>query len=133
MTKDGVLTGGCLCGAVRYETRTPLRPVMVCHCGQCRKWHGSPGAYSNAPNDRFLLTEQRGLRWFASSSSAKRGFCGDCGSSLFFRRNDGDSISFTAGSLDGKTNLKTSLHIFVADKGDYYDITDGLPQKEQYT
>jgi hypothetical protein len=128
-----VHTGGCLCGAVRYEATAPLRAVTVCHCGQCRKWHGSPGAYSNVPIERFRLTEPRGLRWYASSAGAKRGFCGECGSSLFFRRNDGNSISFAAGSLDGRTNLKTVGHIFVADKGDYYEIADGLPQKAQYT
>jgi hypothetical protein len=132
MAKDGVMTGGCLCGAVRYEARAPLRAVVVCHCGQCRRWHGSPGAYSNVPETRLRMTEQRGLRWYASSAGAKRGFCAECGASLFFRHNDGDSISFCAGSLDGATSLRTSLHIFVADKGDWYDITDGLPQKAQY-
>jgi hypothetical protein len=133
MSKVEVLTGGCLCGAVRYEATAPMRPVMVCHCGQCRRWHGSPGAYSNVPDDRFRMTEQRGLRWFASSAGARRGFCRECGASLFFRRGDGDSISFTAGSLDGTTHLQTSMHIFVADKGDWYEISDGLPQKAQYT
>lgn len=125
----GRMTGGCLCGAVRFETTGALRPVAYCHCGQCRKWHGHIGAYTNAPNDRFKLVHDEGLSWFASSDFAQRGFCGKCGSSLFWRRNQGDSISIAAGSFDGKTGLKAERHIYVPDKGDYYDITDGLPQE----
>jgi hypothetical protein len=123
------MTGGCLCGAVRFETTGTLRPVAYCHCGQCRKWHGHIGAYTNAPNDQFKLVHDEGLSWFASSDFAQRGFCSKCGSSLFWRRNQGDSISIAAGSLDGRTGLESERHIYVPDKGDYYDITDGLPQE----
>lgn len=123
------LTGGCLCGAVRYEARAPLRGVAFCHCGQCRKWHGHVGAYTNVPLDRFELVREEDLAWFASSDFAQRGFCRKCGSSLFWRRNQGDTISIAAGTLDGPTGLHPTRHIYVPDKGDYYEITDGLPQE----
>ena len=126
------VTGGCLCGAVRYEAQAPIRAVTICHCGQCRKWHGHVGAYTAARNDRFTLTRDEGLAWFASSDFAKRGFCGKCGSSLFWKRNAGDQVSIAAGTIDGDTGLKAVKHIHVVDKGDYYDIGDGLPQEGRH-
>jgi len=64
--------GGCLCGAIRYEVRGPLRPVVNCHCGQCRKFHGHYGAYSNAATKDISITGYRSLKWYRSSSFARR-------------------------------------------------------------
>ncbi len=119
-------TGGCLCGAVRYQVRGPLRPVVNCHCGQCRKFHGHVAAYTSAARADLVLTEDRGLKWYQSSDFARRGFCGDCGASLFWERLDEDQISIAAGGIDGPSGLKTVQHIFTAHKGDYYEIADGL-------
>ena len=58
----------------------------------------------------------------------ERGFCRRCGASLFWRRSGADRISIAAGTLDGPTGLRTAAHIFVADRGDYYEITDDLPR-----
>lgn len=118
--------GGCLCGAVRYEVRGPLRPVVNCHCGQCRKFHGHYGAYTNTATDDISITGYRSLKWYRSSSFARRGFCKECGSSLFWERTKSGSISIAAGTLDAPTKLKTIRHIFVADMGDYYKIADKL-------
>jgi len=71
------------------------------------------------------------LKWYQSSENAKRGFCVECGSALFWKNGDDPHTSILAGSIDGETNLKLAEHIFVADKGDYYEINDGLPQREQ--
>ena len=76
------------------------------------------------------MTKGATLKWHASSDSAKRGFCGVCGSFLFWKHNDETTISFSMGSLDGATGLRLSKHIFVGEKGDYYDINDGLPQSQ---
>ena len=119
-------TGGCLCGAVAYELRGPLRPVVNCHCGQCRRTHGHIGAYTNLPRARLSLTETRGLKWYASSDVARRGFCGTCGASLFWDRLESDAISVAAGTLDAPSGLTTAADIFVADKGDYYELPEGL-------
>lgn len=120
-------TGGCLCGAVRFALRRPLRAVVVCHCGQCRRWHGHVGAYTQCDADGLRLDEDRGLAWFRSSEVARRGFCRECGSSLFWQRHGSDRVSVAAGALDAPTGLATTLQIFAADKGDYYDLDPALP------
>ncbi len=119
-------SGRCLCGAVAYEIDGPLRDVVNCHCGQCLRTHGNFASYTNAARGDLSLTESRGLTWYESSRLARRGFCATCGASLFWERKDSGTISVAAGTLDPPTNLNTAAHIFVADKGDYYEIADGL-------
>jgi hypothetical protein len=60
-------TGGCLCGAVRYEVRGPLRPVVYCHCAQCRRTSGHFSAWTATRPDDLVLNESKGLRWYRSS------------------------------------------------------------------
>jgi hypothetical protein len=120
--------GGCLCGAVRYQVARPLRPVVYCHCTQCRRTTGHFMAATAARRRDFRLTSEAQLRWYESSAAARRGFCGQCGSTLFWQANGRDAISIAAGTLDGATNLTSACHIHVADKGDYYSIEDGLPR-----
>ena len=119
-------TGRCLCGAVSYEVRGDLRDVWNCHCGQCRRTHGNVAAYTSAARADLVLTEDRGLKWYRSSEVARRGFCRNCGASLFWERLGGDRVAVAAGGIDPPSGLKTIRHIFVADKGDYYEIADGL-------
>ncbi len=121
------VAGGCLCGAVRFALRGRLRAVVVCHCGQCRRWHGHAGAYTQCDEGDLSLERDRGLAWFRSSAVARRGFCRECGSSLFWRRDGSGRISVAAGTLDGPTGLSAALQIFAADKGDYYDLDPALP------
>ncbi|WP_282606849.1 GFA family protein [Pelagibius sp. Alg239-R121] len=118
-------TGGCLCGAVRYQLFGPLRDVVNCHCGQCLRTHGNFAAYSKVKRAAFKFVERQGLRWYGSSDRARRGFCRHCGSSLLWERSDGDAISVSAGSIDRPTGLKTTHDIFVSDKGDYYELAPG--------
>jgi hypothetical protein len=124
-------TGRCLCGAVRYRLDAPLRHVWVCHCGQCLRWHGHVGAYSAAPREALELLAGDDLAWYRSSDTARRGFCRRCGSSLFWQADAADHVSIAAGTLDDTTGLRTTAHIFVADKPGYYDLTDDLPQHRQ--
>ncbi len=72
------------------------------------------------------MTESRGLKWHQSSDEARRGFCQECGASMFWDRLSDDMVSIAAGTIDEPTGLKTIRHIFVADKGDYYEIEDSL-------
>jgi hypothetical protein len=120
--------GGCLCGGVRYRVTGRLRPVVDCHCGQCRRTHGHVAAYTAATKTALDLLEDTGLRWYGSSSGVRRGFCGTCGASVFWERVEGPDISIAAGTLDGPTGLATVGHISVADAGDYYAIADDLPR-----
>ncbi|TQV71931.1 GFA family protein [Denitrobaculum tricleocarpae] len=128
MTKDQTLyTGGCLCGAVNYEITGPLRPVVACHCNQCRKTSGHYVAATQGRWDRLHLKREDGLAWFRSSETASRGFCRDCGSSLFWRRHGDELFSIMAGTLDSPTGLSVACHIYADTKGDYYQIADDVP------
>ena len=124
-------TGGCQCGAVRYQFSSSRPGVVNCHCSQCRRTHGHIGAYTNATNENFELIEERGLKWFRASETARRGFCQECGATLFWKGDEENYYGVAAGTIDDATGLKTIGHIFTADKGHYYEIDDGLPQYEQ--
>ena len=120
--------GGCLCGAVRFAVSGPLRPVVYCHCGQCRRQTGLFYAATSAAVDAITIEEDGALRWHAASDTARRGFCAQCGSALFWQ-GDGESMrSILAGAMDEGAPLVAERHIFVADKPDWYELTDGLPQ-----
>ena len=102
--------------------------MVACHCGQCQRTHGGFGAYTAAENDHLVIDEDRGLGWYASSDKAKRGFCRECGASLFWKPNFATYTAIAAGCLDQPTGLRLVRHIFTADKPDWYEITDGLEQ-----
>ena len=127
-------TGGCLCGAVRYEVNGPLRQVVNCHCGQCRRTSGHFVAATACQQVDLTLVHEDGLRWYQSSEWARRGFCSECGSSLFWEGATGDgangTISIMAGTLDGETGLETAAEIFVEDAGDYYRRDERVQQVE---
>ena len=118
-------TGGCLCGAVTYRVTGPLRPVVACHCGQCRKTSGNFVAATSALREHVEITGTP--QWYASSATARRGFCPTCGSNLFWD-GPGANLSIFAGTLDAPTGIMLAGHIFCAHKGDYYEITDDLPK-----
>jgi hypothetical protein len=115
---------------VRYEIRGPLRDVIACHCSQCRRTSGHFVAATQARTADLVLRESAALRWYRSSAAAERGFCVRCGGNLFWRQitPGTDTISIMAGTLDNPTGLKIARHIFVADKSDYYEIRDPVPQ-----
>ncbi len=121
-------SGGCLCGAVRYEVRGPLRPVVYCHCSQCRKTSGHYVAASACDAADLILLADQGLRWYDSSPRAERGFCAACGGNLFWRPKDGDRVSIMAGTIDLPTGVHAVAHIHTDSASDYHDIADGLPQ-----
>jgi hypothetical protein len=125
-------SGRCLCGGVRFEIDGPLRDVSVCHCVECRRWHGGVGSYTAAPRQALRLAGETSLRWIDSPDSdagARRGFCGECGSSLFWDAPDRDTISIAAGTLDQPTGLKTVVQIYTADAADYYEVDPDLERR----
>ncbi len=124
-------TGSCLCGSVAFTIDGELSPPSACHCGQCRKQSGNVWASTSTHQDNLNFTSSDTLGWYRASEIARRGFCGRCGSFLFWQHNDEDTISISMGALDAPTGLSLARHIFVADKGNYYDITDDLPQRAQ--
>lgn len=117
--------GGCLCGAIAYRVTGPLRPVVACHCTQCRKTSGHHVAATSAPRDTVEIAGA--VTWYRSSDSVRRGFCGICGSNLFWD-GPGTHLSIFAGTLDGDPGVRLAGHIFCADKGAYYEIEGDLPK-----
>jgi len=100
MSQTEIHEGGCLCGAIRYRmTGAPLRAAL-CHCGQCRRETGSAmPAYVTWPRDRLEILKGTPAG-FRVSNFATRKFCRDCGSPLFWRSDNGDTITAFLGSLD---------------------------------
>jgi hypothetical protein len=123
--------GSCLCGAISFEVAGMLEPPDACHCSQCRKQSGHFWASTDVSRSALTIRGAEKLSWFRSSDKVRRGFCSTCGSSLFWDAIHKDTIAVAMGAFDRPTGTRLRIHIFVADKGDYYDIRDGLPQNEQ--
>ncbi len=122
--------GSCLCGGVAFQITSDLAPPSACHCSQCRKQSGHFWSSTHIPESALTFTSQDTLQWYAASDRAKRGFCGTCGSFLFWKHRDEHNISIAMGALDTPTGVTLARHIFVAGKGDYYPISDDIPQLE---
>jgi hypothetical protein len=118
-------TGSCLCGAVKFEIHGPLRPVIACHCHQCRKQTGTYMSATATKDDALRITRSDGLKWYRSSEKARRGFCKECGSVLFWKGDGRDYTAIAAGSIDGSPGVPLEGHIFCDDAGDYYEIAGG--------
>ena len=129
-----MLEGSCLCGAVTFRVTGPHSPIEVCHCTQCRKWTGHFFANIEVPREALEVHGADRVTWYQSSEKVRRGFCGTCGSSLFFDPIDRAKhgwIGVATGALDTPTGARIALHIFTAEKGDYYDIPPDEPQHQR--
>jgi hypothetical protein len=120
--------GSCLCGAVRFEVAAELPPPDACHCSICRRQSGHYWASSDVPRSSVTVHGEENVTWYRSSDKVRRGFCRVCGSVLFFDPLHRDWTAIAMGAFDKPTATRLHKHIFTADKGDYYDIADGLPQ-----
>ncbi|MGP1678573.1 MAG: GFA family protein [Giesbergeria sp.] len=125
-------TGSCLCGRVSFSVAGALGAPDACHCIQCRKQSGHYFASANVPRAALAITGQESLSWYQSSAKVRRGFCSTCGSSLFWDAPAKDWIAIAMGAFDTPTSTQLAKHIFVAEKGDYYQINDDLPQNLHY-
>jgi hypothetical protein len=124
------MKGSCLCGAVAFEVDKIPESYRACHCTACRKSCGHYWSAFSVDNADFRFTEDRGLKGYRSSNWAERGFCKECGASLFFKPLGKGIIEVAPGSIDGPTGTMLAGHIFVGFKGDYYELADGLPQRQ---
>lgn len=130
-----MLKGSCLCGAVRLEVAGELEhPPEACHCSQCRKQSGHFLAAVNVRRTALTIHGEDKVTWYQSSDQVKRGFCAVCGSSLFwYPLIEGYAFTSVAmGLFDSSTGGRLAKHTFVGDKGDYYDLDDGVPQSTSY-
>lgn len=131
-----VLTGGCLCGGVRYEVTPPVPFAAHCHCSRCRKWGGANcTAHMVMQHEHFRLV--RGaelLRTYRTPNLAPRVFCTVCGSSLFTTsptQPERPLMVVHMGTLDADPGVRPMLHEFVESMAPWDAITDDLPQMQE--
>ncbi len=122
----------CLCGGIKIKIVGKLRHVLNCHCYQCMKTHGNFATYTNCPEKNISYISIRTLKWYNSSSFAKRGFCSKCGASIFYKIKKSDTISISAGMFNNPTKLKTHSNIFTKNKLDYYKLDNRVPKFNKY-
>ncbi len=123
--------GACLCGAVTVAVTGALPRPTACHCTACRKQTGHFEASIDIPRTVLSVSGDEHVSWFRSSENVRRGFCSTCGSTLFWDPVHKDWTAVAMGLFDGPTGTSLSMHIFVSEKGDYYDIADGLPENQR--
>lgn len=130
-----MITGNCLCQGVRFEIDGALEPIQMCHCKECRQAQGTPFV-TNIPvatSALRIIAGEHLLKAFESSPGKQRVFCSDCGSPILSRRdNQPDVVRIRAGSLNEAIAARPAFHIFVGDKANWWQITDQLPQFEDW-
>ena len=128
-----MVRGSCLCGGVQFDlAQVPL--IVLCHCSICRKANGAPFE-SGAPvpaADFTLRTGEDLIQIYESSPGVQRAFCRVCGSRAPSKSRDGNLYFVPAGLLDDDPGVKPALHMFVGSKAPWWDITDDLPQFEEW-
>ena len=126
--------GRCLCGALRYQIDGPFIDLLHCHCSMCRKHHGTPFVpWAAAPVNGFRWTGNTStLASYRSSARGHRDFCRVCGSVAPMLDEASALVIVPAGNLEGDPGIRPTRHMFVASKANWYEITDDLPQHDEY-
>lgn len=120
-------TGRCMCGGVAYRVTGPMRPVVNCHCDRCRRSTGHFMAASSCDIADLHLGSSATLAWYRATEDVEYGFCGRCGSSLFWRTADRpQAISIAAGTIDPPPGLTTETALFVSEASDYHRLDRSL-------
>ncbi len=132
---EEILTGGCMCGAVRFEMTPPLGLALYCHCTRCQRRTGTAASVQvRVDGERLRMTEgEDRLRAFAPERGFEKLFCGECGSSLFSRNpRDAGEMSIRLGAFDGDPGVRPSWRQFVAYAAPWEPIPDdGLPRFDE--
>ena len=113
-TEGKTFTGGCHCGGVRFRLTGPLRKVLICHCDDCRKLAGASWSATGVGNENCHFISDETLTWYDSSAWARRGFCNQCGSNLFYHLKGQGALSVATGMLDDASGLAVAGQIFKA-------------------
>jgi hypothetical protein len=124
------LTGGCACGAVRFEISAPLRSAVYCHCTRCQRRTGTAASANGRtePGSFRVVQGEDRLRAWKPEGGAAKWFCGDCGSALF-SRTDGDQVGVRLGALDAPPEIRPAARQYVAYAAVWEEIPDdGLPR-----
>ena len=128
-------TGGCLCGAVRYELASKPFDAGWCHCRTCQLSSGSPAmVFASVPVEDFTFTAgEETVKRIASSSFGHRVFCGSCGTPLFMRVDyQPETVDFSVATLNDPSSVRPGFHIFWSSRVDWLDWNDGLPKFDRF-
>lgn len=121
------LGGACLCGEVTYEITGQPRDIINCHCSRCRRHTGHFMAATGTDADSLEISEGESLRWYATAD-VEYGFCGTCGSTLFWRTSRRPGyVAIAAGTLTPPTGLKTIAAIYTDYSSDYHSFDPEVP------
>lgn len=120
--------GSCLCGKIRFSFNSAPMTTCICHCSICRRSVGSAGvAWASFPRESLQLEGE--VSWHQSSDHARRGFCGGCGTSLFFKDDRHRSeIEVTTATLTDADKLAPRYHSWAPNRLAWENINDGLPR-----
>jgi hypothetical protein len=126
------VTGGCLCGAVRYLVSSVPEQVFLCYCQQCQKAQGTPFVASvPVAQADFQLTHGHALlKGYRATPNKARYFCGECGSPIYSHLDGNTVVRIRAGSFDHPPDLKIQAHIYTAGKVPWYEILDDRPRHD---
>ncbi|MEO8427146.1 MAG: GFA family protein [Verrucomicrobiota bacterium] len=129
--KSNVISGGCLCGSVRYEATGAPDNITHCHCSDCRRSSGAPfvtWASFRRGSFRFITRQPREMRW----GERLRSFCPDCGTPLTFMTEPrADEVDVTVCSFDNPASVKPADHTWTEDRLPWIRLADDLPTYEQ--
>ena len=129
-----MITGGCLCGRVRYQIQGAFLRAGHCHCSRCRRHSGAAVLTQGRVrrSDFRLVSGGDSVKIYRpGKGAAVKAFCSNCGSSLFGGDwPDGDEVSIRLGSVDGDPGIRPQYHTFVGSKAVWDEITDRLPQHD---
>jgi hypothetical protein len=130
---DRVLAGKCRCGAVRYEVADAFRYASNCHCSECRAATGSAfKPFAGIEREKLTITEGRERAAVFGDEDLNDTRCADCGSFLFSVVREGAFVHVAMGSLTDAPTIRPTSHIFVGSKASWFEITDDLPQFDEY-
>lgn len=122
------ITGGCLCGAVRYEASELPLDSAYCHCKMCQRWMGAPVSAAVGFRTAALRITRGAPKFYQSSPNVDRGFCSDCGSSLFVRYPEIDEFWVMTGTLDDAKNAPPQRHVGIESQLPWLVLADDLPR-----
>ncbi len=122
------ITGGCLCGAVRYEASEAPKDSGYCHCSMCQRWTGAPASAFVVFSFAALRITRGKPKFYQSSLKVDRGFCSDCGSALFVRYPETDEFCVSIGSLDDAASAPPQRHSGIESQLPWFVLADDLPR-----
>ena len=117
------MTGGCLCGAVRFTAVLKNREIGACHCSMCRRWTAGPFLTLEC-GSALKIEDASSLGAYRSSDWAERAFCKRCGTPLFYRLIDKDFYAVSAEAFDDRSGYVFASEIFIDEKPAYYEFAN---------